>query len=89
VHLQVQIFPSNSLKTLLVHMLQSQIWDQTCRLIRLMGQSNIWRELNRCSDYQIWVWDRYTGQVWTEIEGKIWSCKLRSDCGDNYLYLHM
>ena len=37
-HLQVQIFPSNSLKTLLVHMLQSQIWDQTCRLLRLIGQ---------------------------------------------------
>jgi len=32
--------------------------------------------LTRCSHGQISVWERWTSKVWSELEGKVWSCKI-------------
>jgi len=41
-----------------------------------MGSSNIGRELDSWSEYQICVWNMCTRKAWNEFEGKgkIWQC---------------
>ena len=84
----VKNFPWNLLPTWPANPFQTWIWKYTGHPTCLIGPSNIRRELNRYSDCQSCVWDRWIDKNWSEFEGQIWSCKhtLHDEWKSDYYY---
>jgi len=63
--LQYQMFASNSLQTLPLHLFQAQIWQSKHVIKHVWWLHQILeRKLDRCLNCQICFWNRCTGKIW-------------------------